>query len=189
MRREIPCMDRIDHQLIHDMANGDETAFAAFYDRHADRVLGMLIRLLGRRDEAEDVLQEAFWQLWKCADRYDPARATPLVWFILIARSRALDQFRRRRAETALHNEDDLAIQNDPFLDVERHELARRVHVELQKLPPEQALAVRLAFYGGLTHEQIARSQQVPLGTAKTRIRLGMERLRHLLNVQREFTA
>jgi RNA polymerase sigma-70 factor (ECF subfamily) len=179
-------MDRSDHQLVRDMVKGDDTALAAFYDRHAARVLGMLIRMTGRRDEAEDVLQEVFWQVWRCANQYNPARSTPSVWIILIARSRALDEIRRRKAATALHEEDEPAIHTDPSLDVQRHELARRVQTELDRLPEEQRQAVCLAFYDGLTHEEIAQSQKVPLGTAKTRIRLGMERLRNLLHTQRE---
>jgi RNA polymerase sigma-70 factor (ECF subfamily) len=182
-------MDRTDHQIVQDIVKGDEAAFAVFYDRHAARVLGMLIRLLGRRDEAEDVLQEAFWQVWRCAERYNPARSSPLVWLILIARSRALDLLRRRKAETALEDQDDPEIHGDPSLDVERQELAQNVRAGLDQLPEAQRHAVRLAFYDGLTHEQVAHSQNVPLGTAKTRIRLGMERLRDLLDSQGELTA
>jgi RNA polymerase sigma-70 factor (ECF subfamily) len=178
-------MHRTDHQLVQQIANRDQTAFAAFYDRHAARVLGLLIRLLGKQDAAEDVLQEAFWEIWTRAKQYNPARATPTVWLLWIARSRALDRLRRRAPETALSREHDPEIASDPAQDVERSELAQRMRAELKKLPDEQQSAVRLAFFDGLTHQQIAQVQQVPLGTAKTRIRLGMERLRDLLYSQR----
>jgi RNA polymerase sigma-70 factor (ECF subfamily) len=174
-------MERSDQQLMSDVAAGDQTAFTEFYDRHAARVLGVLRKLLGPFRDAEDVLQETFWQAWRRADRYEAVRATPLVWLLLLARSQALDFLRRHGQETAVPLGHEPALIDDPCRALECDESCRQVREALDVLPEEQRSAITLAYYGGLTNEQIARYQEIPLGTAKTRIRLGMRRLRDLL--------
>jgi RNA polymerase sigma-70 factor (ECF subfamily) len=170
-----------DSHLLRRIAAGDKAALAAFYDRHAARVLGLLLRILGDRDDAEDVLQETLWQVWQQAARYDPARSNPDNWLTLLARSRALD-FRRRRSPSAdPPAAEDRVAEADPAGGLERREMAQLVRAALERLPDEQREAIRLAFYDGLTHEQVAEELSVPLGTAKTRIRRGMRRLRGLL--------
>jgi RNA polymerase sigma-70 factor (ECF subfamily) len=170
--------DTADQELIRAVAAGDAVAFAELYDRHAARVLGLLVRWLGDRGEAEDALQETFWHVWRRAARYDPGRAPPAVWLLLIGRSRALDRLRRRRPEAAAAEGADA---DDPAAALVEEESSRQVREALALLPEEQRSAILLAFYGGLTHEQVARRQAIPLGTVKTRIRLGMKRLRQLL--------
>ena len=86
-----------DADLLKQMAAGEQAAFASFYDRHAARTFGLLLRMLRHRAEAEDVLQEVFWEVWKRAGDYDAERATAAAWLALIARSRAVDQLRRRK--------------------------------------------------------------------------------------------
>src|SRR5262245_56111527 len=92
-------MDTSDQQLLAGISGGDQAALATFYDRHAARTLALLARWLGGRGDAEDVLQEVFWQVWRLAGRYDAQRATPLGWLFLLARSRALDHLRRQPAD------------------------------------------------------------------------------------------
>jgi RNA polymerase sigma-70 factor (ECF subfamily) len=174
-------MESSDLHLLSRIASGDAGAFAAFYDRHAPVVLGLLVKMLGRRADAEDVLQETFWQVWRQAARYDPARSSPQGWLVLLARSRALDSLRRRRPAGEAPDAADRAADADPAHGLEQGEQARLVETALARLPEEQRRAIRLAFFGGLTHEQVAEQLAVPLGTAKTRIRLGMQRLRGLL--------
>jgi RNA polymerase sigma-70 factor (ECF subfamily) len=172
----------LDQQLLSRMASGDTTAFAQFYDRHAARVLDALVRWLRHRGDAEDVLQEIFWQVWCRADKYDAGRATPEVWLFMIARSRALDYLRRRRPEHLPSPGPEPVTMNDPFTVLEGNESIHQLREALAKLPEEQRSAISLAFYGGLTYEQVARSQAIPVGTAKTRIRTGIKRLRELLS-------
>jgi RNA polymerase sigma-70 factor (ECF subfamily) len=163
------------------MSSGDQSAFAEFYDRHARCIFGLLTRLLRPRCEAEDALQETFWQVWRRADDYDPTRGSARLWLIMIARSRAMDRLRRlqreRPASCAAEFETDAAASDN----AERGEAVRLARRALASLPSEQSGAISLAFYSGLSHGQIAKVQGVPLGTVKTRIRLGMRRLRELL--------
>jgi RNA polymerase sigma-70 factor (ECF subfamily) len=169
-----------DHDLIRRMAAGDASALAAFYDRHAARVLGLVSRRVRRRQDAEDVLQTVFWEAWGRAAQYDPARASPEAWLLLIARSRALDHC-RRRGLPLLEEGGDRPVSSDPGLGLERSEAAEQLRQALRQLPAEQRECIRLAFFEGMTHVTIAERLGLPLGTVKTRIRLGMQRLRELL--------
>ena len=166
---------------MHRVGVGDPAAFAALYDRHAARLFGLLICLLPQRVDAEDALQETFWQVWRQASRYDPARGSVEVWLAMVARSRGLDHRRRLRLETPEAALPEPEAPADPLRTLEESEKAQEVWQALARLPAEQREALSLAFYGGLTHEQVATRQGVPLGTAKTRIRLAMTRLRNLL--------
>lgn len=173
-------MTETDQQLLSRIAAGDEAAFAVLYDRYAARVLGFLMRLLRRRADAEDVLQETFWQVWSKAADFRASRANPLSWLFLLARSRAIDSLRRRRRQDELPSPRP-ASPPDPAAVVEEQETGSRVRAALATLPEEQRDSILLAFYGGLTHEELAARQRAPLGTVKTRIRLGMQRLRGIL--------
>lgn len=175
-------MDVPDQQLMHRIATRDQDAFALLYDRYAARVLGLLVKLVPTRDDAEDVLQETFWQVWQQAERYEAARASVLGWLFLLARSRAIDQL-RRKASRPLEAQPmpEPTVCQDPCVPLLMRELQVSVHSALQVLPEDQRNAVCLAFYAGYTHEETAQRLNLPLGTVKTRIRLGMRRLRGLL--------
>jgi RNA polymerase sigma-70 factor (ECF subfamily) len=177
-----------DQDLLQRIAAGDRSAFMTFYERYAPRVWGLISRILCRREDAEDALQMTFWQVWRSAGKYDSARACPEVWLLLLARSRALDQLRRQTPVASLR-EEELSGGDYPGSELERGEIAQRVRDALGQLPGEQSSAIRLAFFGGLTHEQIAERQATPLGTVKTHIRRGMQRLRELLREAKEVTA
>lgn len=174
-------MNRSNQQLLDRIAQGDRDAFAEFYDRHSPRVFRLLLKWLGGRDEAQDVLQDVFWQVWCSASRYDAQRSPPEAWLFLLARSRGTDFLRQHRPECGLIRGLEPASANDPSWQIEQDELNEQVRHALAHLPEEQRSAIILTFYEGLTHEAVARYQGIPLGTAKTRIRLGMERLRCLL--------
>jgi RNA polymerase sigma-70 factor (ECF subfamily) len=182
-------MDTTDSQLLRRVAAGDKDAFAAFYDRHAPVVLGLLRRLLHQPGDADDVLQETFWQVWRQASTFDPARGAALGWVLMIARSRALDHLRRQRATAALGDASEPLSFAEAAAALERDEASAHLRAALACLPDEQRSALRLAFYGGLTHAEVARRQGIPLGTAKTRIRLAMCRLRDLLRPHYEVSA
>lgn len=171
-----------DAELIARIAAGDRGAFAEFYDRHSSYAFGLILRIVRRRAEAEDALQDCFFQVWSQARRYTPERGGAAVWLLLIARSRALDLLRRRRREEAAAQAATVpGVAGDTGLDAERTETAQLTSRALARLPEEQRGVIRLAFYNGMTHEEIAAAQRIPLGTVKTRIRRGMLRMRELL--------
>ena len=177
-----------DIQLMGSIRAGDREAFARLFDRHSPAVLGLLLRILGSRAESEEVLQDVFLQVWRQAGRYEPARATPRGWILVLARSRALDVVRSR--ESRRRRESDLATDaTQPAAEaapagtarIEEDERRRQVHSALDRLPAEQRRCIELAFFEGLTQTQIANRLEAPLGTVKSRIHLGMNKLREAL--------
>lgn len=169
-----------DCEILHRVADRDRPAFVDFYDRYAPRVFGLLLHLLRNRTDAEDVLQEAFWQVWRQADRFDSRRASAEAWVLMIARSRAVDRLRKKR-ETVTDTIPETPSDSKPDINLARHDDAVQVTAALRVLPPDQQEPIRLAFFEGLTHDQIARHLNIPLGTVKTRIRLGILRLKDRL--------
>lgn len=173
-----------DEQLIARMADGEEDALSAFYARHAPYIYGLLLKLLAVREDAEDVLQKIFWQAWGSAARFDSERGTVRAWLVLIARSRARDQFRRKQSALKPVHLADTDIE-DPATRCAKGENDSTLHRALQQVPSEQRSAIALAFFNGMTYEEVAREQTLPLGTVKTRIRAGLQRLRDLLSDER----
>ena len=182
------------------MAAGDEQALGALYDRWVVSVHTLAYHLLGDEDEAEDVVEETFWQAWRQAGRFEASRGAVSAWLSTIARSRALDHLRarRRRAEepydapAAAGAADRGSVVDapsrigDPQHDSERAERARDIAVALTALPPEQREVIELAYFGGLSQSEIAAKIAQPLGTVKTRARLALEKLRAPLAPHRE---
>lgn len=178
--------DAEDLKLMSRVAARDGAAFTRLFEVYASTTLGLLYRILGRRSEAEEVLQEVFLQVWTQADRYDGDRSSPRGWILMMARSRALDRIRRRessrRREEAAGEEASFA---EPPLGTERletQERRRQVSLALGGLSPDQRRCIELAFFEGLTHTQIAERLEAPLGTVKSRILLGMNKLRQALS-------
>jgi RNA polymerase sigma-70 factor (ECF subfamily) len=175
-----------DEELMGRVASGEPAAFVALYERHAARLLGLLICLLPQRADAEDALQETFLQVWSQPGRYDPARGSVAVWLQMIARSRGLDRRRQLHSgppEPAMSRAGGPA---NPLRALEESETAQEVRQALARLPAEQGQALSLAFFDGLTYEEVATRQGVPLGTAKTRIRLAMSRMRAVISRDNE---
>src|SRR2546428_109340 len=169
-------------ELIRRMAAGDRDALAPFYDLYAPLAFGLLRRMLRDVDEAAEVLQEVFWELWRAAGEYDPRRGSPEAWVTVRARSRGIDRVRsvRRREEMFVvrTSEPAAALPEatvNPGSLVEDREMVRGV---LRELPAEQRQVIELAYLQGMTQSEIAARLGLPLGTVKTRMRLGMERLR-----------
>jgi len=178
-----------DNDLLHAVAGGDELALAACYDRYRLILFGLILRILHDREEAEDVLQEAFLQVWRRAADFDETRGRAFTWLVTIARSRALDRLRSAGSRTKLAEE---AAQiprdevGDAALDAEKSETGSIVRKALSELPEEQQKTLLLAYFEGLTQTEIAARLGDPLGTVKTRMRSGMIKLRELLGQSRD---
>ncbi|MBL8877621.1 MAG: sigma-70 family RNA polymerase sigma factor [Phycisphaerales bacterium] len=170
--------DLADTQLVSAVAEGDRDALGRLYDRHAPRILSLLHRMLRRRDDAEDTMQEAFVEVWRRARSFDPARASVFGWITLIARSRAIDRIRKRRREQQCGMDAAFDAQCLCGCTVESGDLAGAARNALSRLPVERRRAIELSFFEGMTHEEISRRENLPLGTVKTRIRLGMLQIR-----------
>jgi RNA polymerase sigma-70 factor (ECF subfamily) len=174
-----------DLALVRRMAAGEADALAELYDRYAPVLLAVGRRILGEAGEADEILQEAFLQAWKQAERYDSGRSSVSTWLVLLARSRALDRFRSRdardRARIAAEREPQPNTSSGADDNVLHAERRRRVRDALAELPEEQRQVVELAFYEGLSQTEIATRTGAPLGTVKTRALLGMKKLRHAL--------
>jgi RNA polymerase sigma-70 factor, ECF subfamily len=182
-----------DATVVQRMAAGDEGALAILYDQWTQAVYSLGMHLLRDADEAEDVVEETFWQAWQRAATYDAARGTVRSWLLTIARSRALDRLRarqRQRDEASLGSDHTLAIaaDSDPLLDAEGAERRTLVLQALQELPEDQRRALELAYFRGLSQTEVAEYLGEPLGTIKTRMRLGMQKLRTKLFALREGT-
>lgn len=173
-------------ELIARMAAGDRPAFALFYDLYAPRVLGTLLRGLRHRADAEDVLQETFHRVWRAAPQYSAERSSPEVWLMLIARSRLIDFIRRRRPQATGLLAHASATPFDPLAGLAHDEAAAQVKNALARLPAEQRAAISLSYFGGLTHREVAAHEEIPLGTAKTRILLGIRSMRKMLSATEE---
>lgn len=133
------------------------------------------------RAAAEDVLQDAFLELWRRASQFDSARASGVGWLALIARSRALDQLRKRKPQSESTGTFEHLSIPDAMPQLHERESAEATRQALERLPKEQRDAIVMSYYGGLSHQAIAHRTELPLGTVKTRIRLGMQRLRDAL--------
>lgn len=173
-------------ELLRRIATGDGDALSRLFELHSPIVLGLLVRILGSRAEAEEVLQETFLQVWMQADRFDEGRSTPRGWLLMLARSRALDRLRRResrrRREEEVSGEGGSATLPTGTARLEEAERKTRIDSALGLLSPEQRHCIELAFFEGLTHTQIAERLKAPLGTVKSRILLGMNKLRQALS-------
>jgi RNA polymerase sigma-70 factor (ECF subfamily) len=174
-----------DLELLRGIARGDQADFAELFDRYGAKVLGFLVRMLGPRPDAEEVLQETFLQVWQRARDYRPERSSPRTWIFLLARSRALDRIRRRdaraRHDAAFDAESVLEAGVEGASAVESRLVVARA---LAALTAEQRECVELSFLQGLSMSQIAARLQIPLGTAKSRFLHGMRNLRETLGVR-----
>ncbi|HEV3469886.1 MAG TPA: sigma-70 family RNA polymerase sigma factor [Pyrinomonadaceae bacterium] len=173
-------------ELIRGAAGGDQQALAALYDATSRTVYGLLLRILADQGAAEEVLLDVYAQVWRQAADYSAARGSPMAWLTTIARSRAIDRLRRgrqerERAEPLEAFEQVAAMGASVEDDVTARERAGVVRAALSALPAEQREVIELAYYGGLSHSEIAAARGLPLGTVKTRTRLGLTRLRETL--------
>jgi RNA polymerase sigma-70 factor, ECF subfamily len=183
--------DQANAELMRRLVGGDEAAFASFYRRFAPGLFSMIHQILQDQKESEDVLQEAFVQMWKKAATYDSARSGLFTWAVMISRNKAIDRLRsgQRRFRTIEAATTEFSIappesgkQASELL--EQGEERSRVRAALAKLPDGQREAIDLAFFGGMTQLEISGKLNAPLGTVKARIRRGLIALRDFLEPQ-----
>jgi len=173
-----------DIELLKAIAAKDQAALGNLYDRYRVILFGLLMRILNNREEAEDVLQETFLQVWRKAADFDQARGRPFTWLVTLARSRGIDRLRmlsaRERLTEASARETSEEI-SDAASDAFKSEQRGLVIDALAQLPDEQKRPIMLAYFEGLTQSEIAARLGAPLGTVKTRMRSGLMKLREML--------
>jgi RNA polymerase sigma-70 factor (ECF subfamily) len=172
--------------LVERVAGADHSALAALYDATNRLVYSIVLRVLGDKEAAEEVLMDVYMQVWRQATRYDATRGAPLAWLATIARSRAIDRLRSGWQDQ--HRKESLDVLGEapanvstPEESTEASERQQLVREALSLLAPEQRQVIELAYYAGLSHSEIADKLNQPLGTVKTRIRLGMMKIREAL--------
>ena len=170
--------------LVHD---GDARAFEVVFDRHADAAFSLAYRMCGRRGMAQDVVQEAFVSLWRSGARYDRSRGSVRSWILGVVRNRTIDMFRRDTVRAGQDVNAEGVVERMPSpenvaQDAERRQDANDVRAALRDLPPDQRQVIELSFFGGFSHTQIAEMLEVPAGTVKGRMRLGLTKLRVALS-------
>lgn len=189
-QRPLPGESNGDNVLVQRVAQGDEQALAMLYDRYAATVLGIALKVLQQREIAEEVLQEAFWRVWQRASTFDNKRGNFAPWLFGITRNLSIDELRRRAVRPQPVYDDPerpwMAEMPDESIDVEGAawlgEQRVAVRQAMRELSPEQREALELAYFGGLTQREIAEQLGSPLGTIKTRVRLGLLKLRDVLS-------
>ena len=175
--------------LIPDVARGDVAAFEQLYDRYSSTLYALLIRILGNADDAQEALQETFVKAWTSAKMFDALRGSEVAWLISIARSRGIDRLRARRIRVDREDEAGREISTlSGFVDRSngadqaiQSEQSYAVRGALAELPDAQRRALELAYFEGLSQSEIADRLHEPLGTVKTRMQLGMKKLRDRL--------
>jgi len=179
-----------DREMIERIGRGDQSAFSALYDRLSRPLYSLALRMLGDAGDAQDALQDVFLQIWSRAATYNPEQSTVFSWTVLLTRSRVIDRLRARKrrlriVDSATGDEDadvaDASTMESAADTADKNDEAARVRSVLNNLPSEQREAIKLAFFGHLTHHEIAARLGEPLGTIKARIRRGLLKLRERL--------
>ena len=176
-----------DEEVMVLLRDGNPDAFEVIYDRHGGAAFSLAYRMVGDRNVAEDITQEAFLSMWRSRARFDRERGSVRTWVLGIVHHRTIDALRRniahdRRRTSAEGLEERQEASERTEVEVARRDEAREIREAMQTLPGEQLEVVRLAYFGGFTHTQIAEMLNQPVGTVKGRMRLGLEKLRRALS-------
>ena len=181
--------DRVLTALVGRMANKDESALSALFDMVAKRLHSFALRIVRDEGLAEEVTEDALFQAWREANRFDVARGKVITWLLTICRSRALDALRRADIAECVEDPDEFRSQEaslmaEPEQLIAQFETSSAVQAALLMLPPKERQAVSLAFFRGLTHQEIADHWQMPLGSVKTLMHRAFAQLRTQLEAQ-----
>ncbi len=178
-----------DEALFAQIAAGDTQAFSMLYDRYSSQLFGLALKIMQNQSLAEDVIQDVFMTIWKKAGSYKKRKGKPLGWMMILCRNRCIDLLRKQQKQNkktsggtekidALAADSDLP---DPLEQASVAELSYEITKAMGQLPPEQRQLIDMAYFQGFSQSEISRTLKVPLGTVKTRIRLGMQKLRDTL--------
>lgn len=171
-----------DEDLISLVQEGDAEAFAALYDRHSRAAYSLAYRMMGEKQAAEDLAQDAFLKVWRSAAGYRAERGSVRTWVLSIVHNRGIDQLRslasRRRTQEKVEAEAPRSQPSEAFAESWRNSQREQVRAAMSTLPPEQVKILELAYFSGYTHVEIARLLDLPLGTVKGRMRLGLKKIR-----------
>jgi RNA polymerase sigma-70 factor (ECF subfamily) len=176
-----------DVELLRQIASGDRAAFAEFYDRHSTLMFSVATKILNDSAEAQDVLQEAFLQIWEKAAKFDPKLGKASSWAAILARNKAIDRIRASQRRSRLAEEAGTAhgiaeeVSDSVNETLVGREQAKLIQSAIVELPGEQRQAIELAYFSGLTQDEISKKLNTPLGTIKARIRRGLLKLRDQL--------
>lgn len=170
------------------VSGGSSRAFEMIYERHSGVAFSLAYRMVGSRNSAEDVVQEAFVSIWRSGARYERARGSVRTWVLGIVHHRAIDQLRRssvhdKRRASDEGIEERFEARERTDVEVARRDEATVVRTAMSTLPSEQCQVIELAYFGGFTHTEIAEMLETPIGTVKGRMRLGLEKLRNQLRM------
>ena len=172
-----------DEDLMQLIARGRPEAFELVYERHAGAAFSLAYRMTGRRSAAEDVVQEAFLNIWRSGARYERTRGSVRTWILGIVHHRAIDALRRssvhdqrRASDEGLEERLEASERTD--VEAARRDEARTVRAAIESLPPDQSRVIELAYFGGFSQSEIAEMLDTPIGTIKGRMRLGLEKMR-----------
>lgn len=169
-----------DSHLLNGVRERDQAAMATIFDRYARMAYSVAFRVLGDSAQAEDVMQDVFFQLWQAPESFATGRGSLGAWIAVVVRNRAIDVLRKRRPSDPVE-EVVLPAGVDVAADVEQHTMVQRIRTVLKGLPAEQRSTVEMAFFDGLTHSEIAERTGDPLGTVKTRIRAALTSVRRAM--------
>ena len=186
LRRPVDLRALADEELMELVDGGEVRAFEIIFDRHASAGYALAYPMCGRRALAEDIVQEAFLSLWRSGTNYDRARGSVRSWVLSAVHNRAVDALRRAGAKAGRDVSDEgiaerLRAPEATDVEVERREEARQIRGALDELPADQRQVIELAYFGGLSHSQIADVLDLPPGTVKGRMRLGLTKMRSAL--------
>ncbi len=174
-------------ELLRSSGRGDEAAFAQLYDATSSRAFGLAVRVVRDPSQAEEVAQEAFLEIWRTASRFDPDKGSAVSWVLTIVHRKAVDRVRSAEASTrrdTTYHQSNTAVEHDSTAEAAQASMeARRVRLALDSLTEVQREALELAYFKGYTHTEVAKMLDLPVGTAKTRIRDGLIRLRDTMGV------
>ena len=178
-------VEKEDRELVRRMASKESAALDAFYQRYNRIAFSLILRIVGSREDAEDVLTDVFWQVWQQSTRYDSSRGKPIAWLLTIARTRAIDSIRSTNRQQSRTDELDAntqpastAPEPDSFVLADTRNAVKEA---LHELPEQQRIPLEMAYFQGMSHTEIATALGQPLGTVKDRIRNGMMHLRKRL--------
>ena len=181
-----------DIELVSQILHQDQNGLSILYDRYGKQIYSFAYHTLQNQNDAEEVTQDVFLTLWEKSDKWDSAKGSLISWLMRLTRNKSIDRIRKRQRSPQLVDSDFeetlqyIAIKGDG-VGGEMWQNGQIIHALLQKLPSEQSKLIELAFYKGMTHSELSESLEIPLGTVKTRLRSGLQKLRDMWQIEVEY--